>query len=561
MNDPGRKKIIEDYWMRRLAGEIPQISLPVLDMTAEEDDAETEQHQVEIPGSIAQGLFEICKNKDMAVYIFFLCGLDIALYKYTGIEDILVGTVTPKKEKVKDKLVLFREKITPELTFKECINQVKTSLVEDLKYSDYSFGMLYQKLLFTKGVSSLDIFNAAFIYDKIHKKGRFLNQFNLVFTLTNKDNRLTLEVDYNSNRYTAEIVNRFCRNLISLFDNIPEKIGRQISQLEILSKEERQELLFEFNETKAEYPENKTIHKIFEEAVERTPENKAVVYREETLTYKELNREANAVAAQLRQKGIKPGKNVAILLERSLQQVTAILGILKAGGAYLPIAPDWPQERVNYMLRDSSAACILSEPALYPERGAETERIDMLDIDRSREEIPNPGEVNTTADVAYIIYTSGTTGKPKGVMIEHRGVINMLTGYARTYEPGSGINVLHMSNYTFDPSIEQIFGTLLYSATLHIGDNQMLGDPEQFYRYLEEKRIHIFNFIPVILNDLLGNRKKPESLRVLITGGDKLEENVKNRLLENGYDLYNHYGPTEATVEALTGQCTRERVN
>ncbi|MCP4157647.1 MAG: non-ribosomal peptide synthetase, partial [bacterium] len=105
------------------------------------------------------------------------------------------------------------------------------------------------------------------------------------------------------------------------------------------------------------------------------------------------------------------------------------------------------------------------------------------------------------------------------------------------------------------------FGTLLYSATLHIGDNQMLGDPEQFYRYLEENRIHIFNFIPIILNDLLGNRKKPESLRVLITGGDKLEENVKNRLLENGYDLYNHYGPTEATVEALTGQCTRERVN
>ncbi|MCP4156634.1 MAG: amino acid adenylation domain-containing protein, partial [bacterium] len=224
---PKRKKIIEDYWMRRLAGEIPQISLPILDIAAEDDDVETEQHRVEIPGSISQGLLEICEHKDMAVYLFFLCALDIALYKYTGIKDILVGTVTPKKEKVKDKLVLFREKITPEFTFEECINQVKTGLIEDLKYSDYSFGMLYQKLLFTKGASSLDIFNAAFIYDKIHKKGRFLNQFSLVFTLTNKENRLALEVDYNSNRYTAEIVNRFCRNLISLFDNIPEKIGRQ----------------------------------------------------------------------------------------------------------------------------------------------------------------------------------------------------------------------------------------------------------------------------------------------------------------------------------------------
>lgn len=314
------------------------------------------------------------------------------------------------------------------------------------------------------------------------------------------------------------------------------------------------------------YLNNQTIHRLFEEQVEKTPDHIAVIGMENealcmaSLTYRELNRKANQLAHQLIERGVKPNCIVAIMVERCIEMVIGLLGILKAGGAYLPIDPDYPDERIRYILADTGAKILLSTRSLKEKITIKKEMIYLEDYKRPAM-IPEKNPATTSLNLAYIIYTSGSTGEPKGVMVEHHSAVNVLLWFGRQYQLGENTRVLQFSSYTFDPSVEQIFGTLLFGAELYLADNQWLANISQLRHYIIKNKINIVNFVPFVLDDLLGYEEKIESIDVVITGAEPLTDSIKNRIIERGYNLYNHYGPTETTIEVLTGKMSEQGVN
>jgi len=367
MNNIKKEKTIEDYWLRRLSGDLPKLLLPTLPDMENKEEKRKAQLQFDIPEPITAKLEKISAGSEIALFILVLAAVNIVLNRYTGEDDIVIGTVTPREENVKERLVLCRNRVSGKTTLKETINQVKQKVLEDFNYADYSFGLIYQKLLNQNNSDSLDVFHMAFIYDALQNKSKSLQQFELLFVLSGSKDHRFLQVDYNANRYSEEIIRRFCRNWVSIFDNVEEKFDRPISKLEIVCREEQQEL-YNFNRTTASYPEHKTIHQLFEEQVRRTPENTAIVDTDtdavtggvRRISYRELNEKANQLAGVLRQKGVTKGSIVGIMEKPSIEMVVEMLAILKAGGAYLPIDPGAPKNRVVSMLDDCDASLLIT---------------------------------------------------------------------------------------------------------------------------------------------------------------------------------------------------------
>jgi amino acid adenylation domain-containing protein len=357
--DLKRKKAIENYWLRRLSGKLPKIYLPFTYSDKRTQEHERASLEVEVPKQVIDKLLEIVDHADVGLFIFLLSGLTILLDKYTGVDDLIIGTVNPRKEGVKDRLLFCRQQIPADLTFKEVVMRMKQVVIEAFNYSDYSFGELYQKLVNLSGKGTLELFNVAFIYDKIQCKIKSFNQFNLVFVLSCREGHWVIEVEYNSSLYPGEMIRRISRNFVNFFQDIKEKVNRKVSDLDILCPGERAELL-KINETGVPYPSTATIHELFEKQAAQSPDNVAVVVEDHQLTYGELNAKTNRLARMLRNKGVKPDTIVGILMDRSLEMIIAIIGILKAGGAYLPIDPETPGKRIASMLDDSGASLLLS---------------------------------------------------------------------------------------------------------------------------------------------------------------------------------------------------------
>lgn len=318
--------------------------------------------------------------------------------------------------------------------------------------------------------------------------------------------------------------------------------------------------------TKAEYPKDKTINELFEEQVKKTPGNIAVVYDDKQLTYRELNEKSNQLARILREKKIEPDTIVYLMVERSFEMVVGMIAVLKAGGAYLPVPPEYPEARKEFMFQDSGSKFLFTQNSLFYKNQKLAQNFSLENIfflDNARiysDEGSNPEISNGADNLAYVIYTSGTIGKPKGVMVSHRNAVNVLSWFGKQYHLQKDIHVLQLTDYSFDPSVEQIFGALLSGATLYLADQKWLADIRQLRRYIEENKINIVNFVPNVLDDLLGHTEKIESVEIVISGAEQLKDSIKNRIIAKGYALYNHYGPTETCIEVLTGKMSKQGV-
>jgi amino acid adenylation domain-containing protein len=312
---------------------------------------------------------------------------------------------------------------------------------------------------------------------------------------------------------------------------------------------------------------DKTISELFEAQVEKTPENIAVVYDDKQLTYRQLNEKSNQWARILKEKKIKPDSIVCLMVERSIEMVVGMIAVLKAGGAYLPVPPDYPDTRKEFMFQDSRAAFLFTQKSLFYKNQTLThyfplENTYFLDNAGIYPEERSNLEVSNGPDhLAYVIYTSGTTGKPKGVLVSHRNTVNVLSWFGKKYHLQKEIHVLQLTDFSFDPSVEQIFGTLLHGAVLHMVHKELVSDREQLRRYIDNRQINMLNFVPNVLMHIIGYGKRLKSLKFVISGGEKLDDSIKDRIIKKGYDLYNHYGPTETTIDALSNKMSKEKVN
>ncbi|WP_456238655.1 amino acid adenylation domain-containing protein, partial [Paenibacillus glycinis] len=331
----------------------------------------------------------------------------------------------------------------------------------------------------------------------------------------------------------------------------------------LLSEAERQQILFDFNATTADYPQDNTIHGLFEAQVERTPDNIAVVFEEQQLTYRELNARANQLARVLREKGVQPDSLVGIMVERSLEMIVGIMAILKAGGAYVPLDPEFPKERIQYMLADSGSKLLLIQPHLDKQADfallIDTQVITLKDELFETEEDSNMLAISKSHHLAYVIYTSGSTGLPKGVMVEHHSVVNYLRALQYHYPLNEVDVLLQKSLFSFDASVREIFWWISVGASVQLLAPNGEKDPKEIIRAIEDGAVTVLHFIPSMLQVFLDYVEQKsyqlslQSLRRVFSGGERLTASLAKRFekligVPYNVELTNSYGPTEATV-------------
>jgi amino acid adenylation domain-containing protein len=346
----------------------------------------------------------------------------------------------------------------------------------------------------------------------------------------------------------------------SLLDALTNAPDTPAMSLQIMSEPERYRIIESFNATQAPYPKHQLIHQLFEAQVGRTPDAIAVVYADEYLTYDQLNSKADRLANYLRRRCVGPGCFVGLCVERGLEALVGILGILKSGGAYVPLDPSYPTERLNYMLKDSAPKVVLTQEHLKARLQAGAPVVVALDAEweeiasESRTDSePTMGESNS-ANLAYVIYTSGSTGLPKGVMIEHRHVINLWYGLERLYGQGAERRRLALNaSLNFDASVQQ-FVQLLSGHALFVIPEEVRRDASSLLKFLDKNQIDGIDCTPSqlktwISTGLLGDKRRP--LRTVLVGGEAIDGELWSTLARaREMDFYNVYGPTECTVDS-----------
>ncbi|MCP4149610.1 MAG: amino acid adenylation domain-containing protein, partial [bacterium] len=412
-------------------------------------------------------------------------------------------------------------------------------------------------------------------------------KFDLTLIATEKGEKIQLEYEYCTALFKEETVRRFDTVFQRIIGAVLENPGIRLEQIDIAADEEKQRILYEFNEPPVEYPKHKTIHGLVEEQALKRPDRLAVSSIPQRnggetgeLTFRGLNEKARALAVLLRQKGIGPGRIVGIMVTPSLEMTVGILAVLKAGGAWLPISPGYTVERTAYMMGDSNAALMLTQAGTKEKAGQIATKVKEITKQNApgiilidghfksknkdtQKMLPSTG----TSNPAYIIYTSGSTGKPKGVVVPHSAFVNRLYSLKRRFRFDEGDVILQKAANTFDVSVCELFRGLVWGARLVVAGTEVNKDMEELVRIIETYKVTVIEFVPIVLNLFLEHIKnhgeigRVSRLRQAFVGGEAVDsETVKlfhRRMYEPcGTRLVNAYGPTEAAVDVAWYDCT-----
>ncbi|MEH2262461.1 non-ribosomal peptide synthetase [Nostoc sp.] len=584
---------LSTYWHKQLAGELPLLDLPLDKPRLRVQTYRGAYHLIELDRELLPKLRKLGESQKTSLYRILLSAFFVLLYRLSGQEDILVGSPMAGRsgrEEFSEIVgyftdpVVLRGNLAENPTFKEFLAQVRDKVSEAKKHQDYPFSLLVKQLVSQRDASRPPLFQVAFTWQKHSwykqtqnrslepEKTRLLMEpypiaghqrgaaFDINLAVIEAGDSLQLCWQYNTDLFDAATIARMARNYQILLEGILSNPEQQISELPLLTPAERDQLLFEWNNTKVEYPQDKCIHQLFEEQVRRTPDAVAVEFGAEQLTYNELNQRANKLAHYLQMLGVGPEVLVGICVERSLLMLIGILGILKAGGAYVPLDPAYPAERLTYILNDSQVSLLLTQQKLAADISQQNLQVFCLDTDW--ETISQSSQENLVSNVqpenlAYVIYTSGSTGNPKGVLINHYNVVRLFAA-TQTWFNFSERDVWTLfHSYAFDFSVWEIWGALISGGKLIVVPYLVSREPEAFYELLCQKQVTILNQTPSAFRQLIKAEESSKiagnlQLRQVIFGGESLElESLKpwfERHGDTSPQLVNMYGITETTV-------------
>lgn len=374
-----------------------------------------------------------------------------------------------------------------------------------------------------------------------------------------KSDLLNLSISYDIRRFDSDSISRMLGHLKTLLEGFVANPERELRELPMLTAKESYQILQEWNNTKAEYSDDKCIHELFAEQVEKTPDAIAIVFEDKQLTYQELNTKANQLAHQLQFLGVKPEILVGLCTQRSIETIVGLLAILKAGGAYVPIDPTYPQQRLAMVLNDAQITVLLTQQHLLAKLPAHTAKVICLDEDIHWQSAiaQNPVNQTTPTNLAYVIYTSGSTGTPKGVAIQHQSLVNFVQAAIAEYKIQPQDRILQFASISFDAACEEIFPCLLCGATLVLRTDRMLTSIPAFLDKCQQHRISVLDLPTAFWHQLTSELatsalKLPQSLRLAIIGGEKALPDKVNTWRQQAphIRLINSYGPTETTVVA-----------
>jgi len=538
-----------------------------------------------IPKRLTDSLNSLSKANEATLFMTIIAALQTLLFRYTGQEDILVGSPIANRHQPEienligcfiNTLVL-RTNLSGNPSFKTLLGRVRESVLGALAHQTLPFEKLVDELQLARNLTYAPLFQVmlvlqnAFSIENIQLPGlkvehdRIDNQtaqFDLTFHLVEADIGLIGKLEYNTDLFDESRMTRMLGHFETLLAGIVENPDELIATLPLVTLAE-QEQLRKWNQTTVNTSQPACIHHLFEAQVQKTPDAIAVMAGNEQLTYRELNQLANQLARYLQNLGVKPESLVGICVERSIMMLVGLLGVSKAGGAYVPIDPTYPQERIKFILSDAQVSVLLTQKLV----AAKLPKIDapkvFLDADweliakEKEENLESSGEF---VNLAYIIYTSGSTGKPKGVMIEHQSLVNYTISAISDYGICASDRVLQFASISFDAAAEEIFPCLGQGATLMLRTEEMLSAMAIFLKTCDAWQITVLDLPTAFWHQMVTemvdeNLTLPESVRLVILGGEKAAVasfNLWQQRVKPHVRLVNSYGPTEATIVTTT---------
>lgn len=542
-----------EYWLKNL-----QDTVGMSGFKYDYNCSKPENYQIDIinenmPEDIFQKILKISSNSYHIAYIILLEGVKIVLKKYTENSDLIVGMPVfnqNEEKKYINNVLAIRSSMEDKKSVKQLLIELKDIISEANKHRNYPFENIAEELGLIDD-NNKTLFNTIVILENIHTKQAVKNANpDIMFVFHIKDNTLKLRVEYKSELFEMATIKRIIKHLIGVYGLMLNNLDIRLSDIEMITEEEKHQIHYRFNNTYAEYPRDKTIHELFEEQAVKVPDNIAVVYEEKELTYRELNNKANQLAKALIEKGMKPGDIVGIILESSIEMIAGIVGILKAGGAYLPIDPKYPGKRIEYMINDCKADILVTSSKLAGIVEFKGNTIFVDDEDIWIGNADNPSIVKKPDDLAYVMYTSGTTGKPKGILTTHSNVIRVVKNTNYINIDSSDV-VLQTSNYAFDGSTFNIYAALLNGSKLVLLENVL--EINKLISTIKNENVTVFFLTTQLFNALVDmDINNLKGVRKILFGGENASvAHVKKAVDCLGTDKLIHvYGPTESTVFA-----------
>ncbi|MBD2517732.1 amino acid adenylation domain-containing protein [Nostoc sp. FACHB-973] len=585
-----------NYWQQKLSGSSPLLELPYDRPRPAEQTYNGDQIRVELPIDLCESLRILSRREGVTLFMTMLAVFLVMLHRYTGQDDITIGTAVANRrmheiEKLIGMIVnnlVLRTDLSGNPTFRELLSRVRQVTVEAYANEDLPFDKVVEVLKPIRNLSHNPLFQVMFsfhdsampdlslpgldisLHEPISNKS---SKFDLDFLVIPRSEQrvqngsktkakgITLVLEYNSDLFDAATVQRMLEEYENLLHSIITNSEQRVSELPLLTVNQQQ-LLKSWNITQRNYTYKECIHKLFETQVELKPDAIALQQDGQKLTYRELSDRANQLAHYLQSLGVKPETLVGICVERSLEMIVGLLGILKAGGAYVPLDPAYPKERLTDIQQDTQLSILLTQERFQDKLPDYPGKTICLDKDWpaiAQHSTQQPISEVELHNLAYIIYTSGSTGKPKGVMVEHRSLLNFAIAAIDEYGINANDQILQFASICFDTSIEEIFPCLAAGATLVLRTAEMLHSSDEFWRCCQQWQLTVLDLPTAYWHQLVAeltpeDSRIPENLRTVIIGGEEAQlEKVKRwhssvAHLPNPPQLFNSYGPTEATV-------------
>ncbi len=576
------------YWREQLSGAPAVLELPTDRPRPAVQSFRGAAQPIQLSAELTEKLRQLSRAEGVTLFMTLLSAFSVLLSRLSGQDDIVVGTPIANRTRVETEgligffvnTLVLRTKVEARESFRALLARVREVTLGAYSHQEVPFEKLVEELQPNRDLSHSPLFQVMFVLQnapretlrlgevELHSAGASNEtaKFDLTLELMESGEGLTGVWQYSTDLFDAATIERMSGHFQTLLEAIASEPEQRVAELEILSHAEREQLLIEWNQTAKEYPEQRCIHELFEEQVERTPEAIAVIYEDQQVTYGELNSRANQLAHYLRGRGVGPEVLVGICVERSVEMVIGLLGILKAGGAYVPLDPEYPRERLGFMLEDARVSVLLTERHLSDRFGGSGLRVVCLDADwqeLERESAQNLDVPLSSEHLAYVIYTSGSTGLPKAAMIRHRSVVNLVVALEQAVYAGrrSALRVSLNAPLAFDASVKQVV-QLLNGHALYIVPEEARRDGEQLLSFICQQALDVVDCTPSQLKMLMAaglTQKREPPPALMLVGGEALDESLWTLLAEHDSTSYfNVYGPTECTVDATACSVRRE---
>lgn len=564
------------YWQERLSGELPMLQLPTDKPRPDKQSFDGDTLHNGIGPELQNGLKRLADRTGTTLFMVMLAAYGTLLSRYAGQEDLIVGVpvANRSREELHGVIGMFvntlplRTYPDKKKTFAEYLEEVKSELLGAFDHQEYELGELVNELNVPRVAGRSPLFDTMFVMQNtgslapdlagnkvtVETYAPKIAKYDLMVDVTEHQSGIRIDFQYCSELFVERTIRTMADHYVNLLESAAANEHQALDELPMLGREERDALAFGLNDTVSDYERSLTIQEAFERRAVERPQHPAVTFEGTTLTYAELNERANRLAYTLIEKGVKADKLVGLMTDRSLEMIVGLLGILKAGGAYVPVDPEYPADRIRYMMENSKSDLLLTQRHLADKLDFAGESLYLDEAEAYSPRTDNPPARSGADDLLYVIYTSGTTGRPKGVMLEHRNMINLLHyEYTRTNIDYSD-RVLQFTTLSFDVCSQEIWSTLIAGGTLCMIRGEMRREVGDLLDLIKERQIAVLfmpvSFLKFILSEKKYEERFPTCIRHIVTAGEQLvvPEKFREHLRRHNIFLHNHYGPSETHV-------------